>query len=99
MVPYEGFHRRDADATAPPRTQAGDAVTGIQVWVRTATSEPPIRWRRDDGDLIDTWLSDTYPEMKPLPPLGRPWQPYGRGSLLLPQSEGTDGMFCLRLTS
>lgn len=46
---------------------------------------------------IDTWLSDTYPEMKPLPTLGLPWQPHGRGSLLLPQSEGTDGMFCLRL--
>lgn len=46
---------------------------------------------------IDTWLSDTYPEMKPLPSLDRPWQPHGRGSLLLPQSEGTDGMFCLSL--
>lgn len=45
----------------------------------------------------DDWLATTYPKLEPLPALNSPWRAHGRGSLLLPQSEGTDGMFCLRL--
>lgn len=33
---------------------------------------------------------------EPLGPLGGPWQPYGRGSRLLPQAAGTDGMVIFR---
>lgn len=47
---------------------------------------------------IDKWLADTRPDLAPLPPPGPPWQPFGRGARLLPQTAGTDGMFLLRVT-
>lgn len=46
---------------------------------------------------IDTWLARNAPGLTPLPPPGPPWRPAGRGGLLLPQDEGTDGMFLLTL--
>jgi 16S rRNA (cytosine967-C5)-methyltransferase len=46
---------------------------------------------------IDNWLARTAPELKPMPPPGDPWQPAGRGALVLPQTAGTDGMFLLAL--
>jgi len=44
---------------------------------------------------VDNWLSRHAPEFVPLPPPGPPWRPAGRGAILLPQAEGTDGMFLL----
>ncbi len=41
---------------------------------------------------VDEALATRRPDLGPLPPLGEPWVPWGRGSLLLPQAEGTDGM-------
>jgi len=32
-----------------------------------------------------------------MPPPGAPWEPLGRGALLLPQAEGTDGMYLLAM--
>jgi 16S rRNA (cytosine967-C5)-methyltransferase len=46
---------------------------------------------------VDTWLADAHPQLQPLDRLGAPWRAHGRGDLLLPQDEGTDGMFVLRL--
>jgi 16S rRNA (cytosine967-C5)-methyltransferase len=46
---------------------------------------------------IDRWLAFEHPDLIPLPPPGAPWEPAGRGALLLPQTAGTDGMFLLRL--
>ncbi len=46
---------------------------------------------------IDRWAAGTMPAFHPLAPPGRPWQPAGRGALLLPQTAGTDGMFLLVL--
>jgi 16S rRNA (cytosine967-C5)-methyltransferase len=46
---------------------------------------------------IDKWLLKSLPEFEALPPPGDPWQPAGRGALLLPQAAGTDGMFLLTL--
>jgi 16S rRNA C967 or C1407 C5-methylase (RsmB/RsmF family) len=46
---------------------------------------------------IDAWLADAQPRLEPLGHLGAPWRAHGRGDLLLPQDEGTDGMFVLRL--
>jgi hypothetical protein len=46
---------------------------------------------------VDGWLARTAPELIPLPPPGAPWRPSGRGALLLPQTEGTDGMYLLTL--
>jgi 16S rRNA (cytosine967-C5)-methyltransferase len=46
---------------------------------------------------VDGWLARVHPEMAPSPPPGGPWQPAGRGALLLPQAAGTDGMYLLTL--
>ncbi len=46
---------------------------------------------------IDNWLRRESPALRPLPPPGPPWEPAGRGALLLPQTAGTDGMFLLVL--
>jgi 16S rRNA (cytosine967-C5)-methyltransferase len=46
---------------------------------------------------IDKWLMKSMPQLEALPPPGDPWQPAGRGALLLPQTAGTDGMFLLTL--
>jgi 16S rRNA (cytosine967-C5)-methyltransferase len=48
---------------------------------------------------VDDHLASRYPQLVPLAPPGEPWQPWGRGALLLPQTEGTDGMTILRLRS
>lgn len=46
---------------------------------------------------IDEWLAVEHPDVVALDPPGAPWEPLGRGALLLPQSAGTDGMYVLRL--
>lgn len=46
---------------------------------------------------MDRWLAAEAPNFQPLPPPGQPWQHAGRGALLLPQTEGTDGMFLIAL--
>lgn len=46
---------------------------------------------------VDEHLRTAHPQLAPLPPLGDPWVPHGRGSILLPQAAGTDGMFLLRV--
>ena len=46
---------------------------------------------------VDGWIADEAPDVVALDPPGEPWRPHGRGALLLPQAEGTDGMYVLRL--
>jgi 16S rRNA (cytosine967-C5)-methyltransferase len=46
---------------------------------------------------IDDHLATAFPALVPVDPPGAPWTPHGRGSRLLPQSAGTDGMYLLRL--
>ncbi|HEX2064080.1 MAG TPA: transcription antitermination factor NusB [Acidimicrobiales bacterium] len=46
---------------------------------------------------IDRWLAQTHRELRPLPRPGPPWEPFGRGARLLPQSAGTDGMYVVGL--
>jgi 16S rRNA (cytosine967-C5)-methyltransferase len=46
---------------------------------------------------IDRWCARELTGFAPQPPPGGPWRPAGRGALLLPQTEGTDGMFLLVL--
>lgn len=46
---------------------------------------------------VDNWLAREAPGFEPLPPPGSPWRTAGRGAILLPQTEGTDGMFLLAL--
>jgi 16S rRNA (cytosine967-C5)-methyltransferase len=46
---------------------------------------------------VDDWLSGALPPGwgDAVPPPGPPWEPLGRGALLLPQAAGTDGMYLL----
>ena len=52
---------------------------------------------RAESIEIDEWLTETRPDVVALAAPGAPWIPAGRGALLLPQTEGTDGMYLLRL--
>ncbi len=45
---------------------------------------------------VDRSLERARPELEPLPPPGPPWEPLGRGAILLPQTAGTDGMALFR---
>jgi 16S rRNA (cytosine967-C5)-methyltransferase len=46
---------------------------------------------------VDRWCARELAAFAPQPPPGGPWKAAGRGALLLPQTEGTDGMFLLVL--
>jgi 16S rRNA (cytosine967-C5)-methyltransferase len=46
---------------------------------------------------VDEWAAEHVGGFDALAPPGPPWEPRGRGALLLPQAAGTDGMFALLL--
>lgn len=46
---------------------------------------------------VDEHLAASFPDLEALDPPGDPWQPWGRGAILLPQAASTDGMCCLVL--
>jgi 16S rRNA (cytosine967-C5)-methyltransferase len=46
---------------------------------------------------VDEHVAAHHPELRALDPPGAPWQTHGRGARLLPQTEGTDGMYVLSL--
>ncbi len=45
---------------------------------------------------VDAHLAERHPELEPLEVPGDPWQPWGRGAILLPQRADTDGMCLFR---
>jgi 16S rRNA (cytosine967-C5)-methyltransferase len=45
---------------------------------------------------VDDWLAHERPDLVPDAPPGAPWEPWGRGAILLPQAAGTDGMCLFR---
>jgi 16S rRNA (cytosine967-C5)-methyltransferase len=51
---------------------------------------------RAETAAVDNWLASAFPALTPVAP-PPPWEPVGRGGRLLPQAEGTDGMYVLRL--
>lgn len=46
---------------------------------------------------LDEWAAKNYPHLVARPLEIDPWTALGRGAILLPQDEGTDGMYILRL--
>jgi 16S rRNA (cytosine967-C5)-methyltransferase len=72
-------------ASAPPVRPGGVLVYSVCTLTAAETT------------AIDEWAAVAHPELEALPPPGTPWEPRGRGALLLPQAAGTDGMFVLRL--
>lgn len=46
---------------------------------------------------VEETLGVDLPALEALPPPAHPWERWGRGARLLPQSMGTDGMFLLQL--
>ena len=45
---------------------------------------------------VDGWLAAERPDLVPVDPPDAPWEPWGRGAILLPQAAGTDGMCLFR---
>lgn len=41
---------------------------------------------------VDDYIAENHPELVPITAVTEPWRPWGRGAILLPQAEGTDGM-------
>jgi 16S rRNA (cytosine967-C5)-methyltransferase len=84
------LQRRLVDAAAPLVRPGGTMVYSVCTLTAAETVD------------VDRWLESAHPELVPVTPPGRPWQPHGRGSILLPQPADsvtgpTDGMFVLRL--
>jgi 16S rRNA (cytosine967-C5)-methyltransferase len=73
------------DAAVPLLRPGGLLVYSVCTLTRAETLE------------VDEWLAQTHPELTAQPPLDAPWQPVGRGALLLPQAADTDGMYVLLL--
>jgi 16S rRNA (cytosine967-C5)-methyltransferase len=51
----------------------------------------------DESRGVDEHAAQAHPQLEAEPVPAEPWQPWGRGARLLPQSAGTDGMYALRL--
>jgi 16S rRNA (cytosine967-C5)-methyltransferase len=51
----------------------------------------------DETIAIDEWLARDHADLRPLDAPGGAWRERGRGAILLPQAEGTDGMYLLRV--
>jgi 16S rRNA (cytosine967-C5)-methyltransferase len=45
---------------------------------------------------VDAWLAAKRRDLVPEAPPADPWEPWGRGAILLPQTAGTDGMCLFR---
>jgi 16S rRNA (cytosine967-C5)-methyltransferase len=85
VVRLAGLQRRLLAESVPLVRPGGTLVYSVCTLTAQETSQ------------IDAWLARSAPELTPLPPPESPWQPCGRGALLLPQTAGTDGMFVLAL--
>ena len=83
--------------TAADSTPSAVAISsGCSTILRsTSTASAPALWL--DGRALDEYVYAAHPELVALAPPAAPWQPHGRGALLLPTAAGTDGMYVLAL--
>lgn len=80
------LQRRLLDASVLLVARGGVLVYSVCTLTRAETVE------------IDDWLhGELGGSWETLAPPGPPWEPLGRGALLLPQTAGTDGMYALAL--
>jgi 16S rRNA (cytosine967-C5)-methyltransferase len=80
------LQRRLLTASAPLVAAGGVLLYSVCTLTRAETVD------------IDDWLARTLPEVagwEAVAPPGPPWEPLGRGSLLLPQTTGADGMYAV----
>ena len=49
-----------------------------------------------ESTAVDDWLAIERPDLVPDAPVGEPWEAWGRGAIVLPQTAGTDGMCMFR---
>jgi 16S rRNA (cytosine967-C5)-methyltransferase len=80
------LQRRLLTASAPLVAAGGVLLYSVCTLTRAETVD------------IDDWLARALPEeagWEAVAPPGPPWEPLGRGSLLLPQTTGADGMYAV----
>ncbi len=95
------LHRR-ADARWRVTPESIDRLANLQVELVRAAADlvrpggllvvSVCTLTAEETTEVDRALAEVRPDLEPLPPPGPPWQPWGRGALLLPQAAGTDGM-------
>jgi 16S rRNA (cytosine967-C5)-methyltransferase len=51
----------------------------------------------DETVGVEKWLAQAHPELHARETAGGAWRQRGRGAILLPQAEGTDGMYLVRV--
>ncbi len=94
------LQRRLLSAAAPLVAPGGVLVYSVCTLTRKETADidqwlagPP----GGDADADGPGALRPVGEWEAAPPPGPPWEPLGRGALLLPQAAGTDGMYVLAL--
>jgi 16S rRNA (cytosine967-C5)-methyltransferase len=90
--------RIDAAAVDRLATLQGELLDGAAELVRpggTLCYSVCTLTRAESVDVAERFSTE-HPGFAPLEPPADPWVPWGSGSLLLPQAEGTDGMAVFR---
>jgi 16S rRNA (cytosine967-C5)-methyltransferase len=102
-----GVLRRRPEARWRIEPEAVDELAGLQRELLATTAKmvgPGGRLvysvctlSRAETTDVDEWAQAQLPDLTAEPPPGDPWQPWGRGALLLPSVADTDGMYVLVL--
>jgi 16S rRNA (cytosine967-C5)-methyltransferase len=103
-----GTLRRRADLRWRVEQEAVDRLAGLQHRLLAAAAElvrpggtlaySVCSLTAAESTAVDDRLAADRPDLVPADPPGEPWEPWGRGALLLPQAAGTDGMALFRYT-
>jgi 16S rRNA (cytosine967-C5)-methyltransferase len=78
------LQRRMIDAAVPLVAPGGLLVYSVCTLTAAETT------------AVDAHVASAHPDLEPLAPPPDPWEPLGRGAVLLPQTAGTDGMAVFR---